>query len=1037
MNFNSSISYVHVVSDMPINGGNTQEIRAEFSDTAAFTLDEKFSYLGSAYAGSWALDTGDLSSPAAKREKRFFGVVGKATFNFTGTSLAVRISLNPGWGRAYVLIDGQIPSTIAGLSRFKDVITCDSEAHQSAGQEFLDEVVADNLAPGAHKLELICYDNDNQGFFVCSGVKVYSFDNKSFKASRWSLSYAEREQPMELTFETRGGVSATSVRATFDQRLIDPVTRQPLGGMELGTLTDSTKKTVKVLPFLLGTEATGSLPMSVGLSYLMADPVTGDIPIATEVESKYNSAALSYVGGWWVDEPSATQPEYLTANGSRAAWVRFSAAGDSFKIRAYRDYGNAAAKIFKDAIQFSGIRVTIATATVSLPSVAGVSVGMQVIADNFADNVTVLSIAGNVVTLSANATKSTTSATLAFGTYVTTFSTHEENEALQGTFQNSVISGLGSTFNGTVLIRNNEEGKAFGFNTIWRGTQELYSSVTENLVLDFQIKQVPPEPIKSVFLADGRVDFLDPVKNNTDLFSATPFDSRGVLTADVEYRFPSFVCCYVAGNLELFKQYDIVITDPFALTRREVKELQDLGIKVYNYVSFGEEDGTLMNMWDNNSDQGPHKGDGTGPGGSAGYYMKGKYGYGEYSECSFDRQRAEGVKACSKLNSHYYQGVGRCSKSCSKDWRTGYTEHQAGGACGGGYTSANLWKRDASNACSNGACPKYTPMHGGCPQYEQAQGVWGQDFSILDQTAPDENGIWDSFYVDAVKRGPGSWFERLRDYYLPMVFDLPKLITETQVVAQHALSDASLVFGVLMSSAPIDEGEPYHVKDVATGYIYTPNLDYSLNNKIGTVVMSVEPSTTPGAAPAPYVGQVLELSYYKRGLGSDGVFMDTVDTVDVYPEEVYGDGAAGIINDLKALYPDKGFCSNRGFGILPKIIESCSLVMTESVFSDYDFDAKTYQLVDEAGAAWNAEIARMIQELRRTHVFDVVCLNYAPNGPEGDEIRAKVEEQTLELGWLPWLSTILLNDPLPNNRFAIQKGYIRSNDWRRIRVKNL
>lgn len=165
--------------------------------------------------------------------------------------------------------------------------------------------------------------------------------------------------------------------------------------------------------------------------------------------------------------------------------------------------------------------------------------------------------------------------------------------------------------------------------------------------------------------------------------------------------------------------------------------------------------------------------------------------------------------------------------------------------------------------------------------------------------------------------------------------------------------------------------------------------------------------------------------------------MDTVDTVDVYPSAAYQQGFADLINGLKAEWPSKGFCSNRGFSIYDKMIHSCDLVMTESVFSHYNFNTGTYSEVDEASAAWNAEVARMIQELRRTHTFDVVCLNYAPNGPEGDAIRASVERKTLELGWMPWLSTILLNDPLHNDRYQLTKGYIRSNEWRRIRTTNV
>lgn len=112
--------------------------------------------------------------------------------------------------------------------------------------------------------------------------------------------------------------------------------------------------------------------------------------------------------------------------------------------------------------------------------------------------------------------------------------------------------------------------------------------------------------------------------------------------------------------------------------------------------------------------------------------------------------------------------------------------------------------------------------------------------------------------------------------------------------------------------------------------------------------------------------------------------------------------------------------------------------MTESVFSEFDFvNSSGYHLVSEAAAEWNAEVAEMIQGHREKHVFDVVCLNYADNGPLGDPIREVVFNKTLDLGWMPWLSTILLNDPLPNNPFTRDDGFIRSTTWRKIDVRNI
>ena len=1037
MNTNDSKNYIHVATDLTIEGQNSQEVHATFMPASTFTREDVFKVGTTTYRGSWVADGGDLAAPENTRERRLLCNIGRAVINFTGTSISVRTSLNPGWGLAHILIDGVKPSTIAGLTTAKDTLTCDSESFDSWGNEYIDQLVADNLAPGTHTLELLCTDNSATQFFVISGAKVYDYAKKGAAAEKWAVAMAEREQPIGLKFKVTGSKRIRNATATFDPLAVG-ANKLPLGTVALTGLDSTTPITVSALPKFTGAETSGALSLPISLNYQIQDPAGSIVVIG---ETKYDQAdpMFIYTGAWWVDPPSAEgYPEQCRAAAARASWVKFPVKGDSFKIRVFTDYGMSPGIVFKNVVERSGITITSGQKTLTIPvaNQVGIAVGSRVIHTRFANGTTVTAISGTTVTVSNNATGNTSNASIAFGTYVSDILTTETDETKQRTMQEKTVSGLGAAFDGVVLIQCGSAA-GFAFNTLTMQSTINYSEVTDAIHLDFAMKQVPPAPITGVQLTQGRITYTAPDGQAHDLLSATPFDNRPVTSHEVEYRFPTFICCYTSGYLELFKEYDIVITDPGAYTYSEIQELRALGIKVYLYVSFGEEDGQLTNRWDATSAQGPWRGNGLGPGGFASYYLKGGYEYGEYSECSRDRQRLEGVKACSVNNAHYFTGTGRCSKSCNKDWRTGYSEWQEGLPCGGGFTSANNWQRDASNACANTACSKYTPINTKCPQYEQAAGVWGQDFSILDQAAPDENGIWSSYYVNAVPRGAGSWFERLQQYYLPMVFGEPEAVVETVAVAARTLTDASTVMGVEVLGAPVDEGFPLTVADAATGYVYAVNTMYSFDKMQGTFIFAAAPDVPEAGYVTPYAGQQIRISYTKRRLNADGVFMDTVDTVDVYPSAVYQQGFADLINELKALWPNKGFCSNRGFSIYDKMIKSCDLIMTESVFSDYHFVEGTYQEVSPEAAAWNAEVARMIQDLRKQHTFDVVCLNYAPNGPEGDAIRASVQQKTLELGWMPWLSTILLNDPLHNNRFQFSKGYIRSNEWRRIRAVNV
>lgn len=1036
INTNQSSSYIHLATDSAIEGQNTKEVRAEWLGIPSFTLQNNFSYGGFNQVGGWVQDAGDGAAPAETREKRAFCTTGKASMTFTGTSISVRASLNPGWGVAYVLIDGQLPSTIPGLAKFKDIVSSNADDFSAWGNEFRDQVVADGLAPGTHTLDLICYTNSATEFFIFSGVKVYSYANKAIDMKAFSLKTSERAQPTKLRLWTQG-VSAENVVLNFDQKLLHPVTQTSLGNVLIGSLNANTAYELEFAPNLLGSEPSGILSLPIIMTANVGDPDGVNVgEVATDLI--HTSDQIVYTSAnWWEDPPTATLlGMHATAN--KQAWLSFQHGGDLLRVLGYVDFGGATVRVLKDAVERNLTSWLIGQTVINIASTAGISIGMMCIGRGIPDNVTVVAKTDSTVTISAATTIKVTNGALAFGTvHGAGLNMNENNEVLQGTMQMREIAGFGAGYKGKIVLQPTAN-KMFGFNMIYTKRTYTYTVVTETLNARFDIQQVNHLPITGVKMDGGKIAYIDPNKNVYTPLTNPPVDNRDISEVSIEYRFPTFLCCYTAGNKELFKQYDVVITDPMALSRKEVKELQDLGIQVINYVSFGEEDGVLSNIWDNTSAQGPHPGDGTGPGGSAGYYLKGGYDMGEFSECSQDRQRLEETKACALSNPKYYQGVGRCSKACGNDSRTGYAQYEDGGTCAAGFTKDNKWIRDASTACSNNTCPQFSPMHSGCTQYVQVENVWGQDFSILDSTAPDENGIWDSFYVDAVKRGPGSWFNRLQEYYLPLVFNEPVPYDEVLTVAQHPLDDGSLIYGILMTHAPIDDHEPFSIQEVASGKFLTPGVHFSYDQKVGTIILAFNSGVLdPASPPNPAVGSQYRVKYSKRGLGSDGVFMDTVDTVDIYPRENYLQGAADLINDLKLLWPDRAFCSNRGFTIYDRMIHSCTWIMTESVFSHYHFGEDYYSEVSPAAAAWNAEVTEMIQGLRQKHTFDVVCLNYAPNGPEGDAIRANVYEKTLELGWLPWLSTILLNDPLPNRPFTRSRGYVRTNTWRKINVRNL
>ncbi|WP_051711272.1 AAA family ATPase [Andreprevotia chitinilytica] len=258
----------------------------------------------------------------------------------------------------------------------------------------------------------------------------------------------------------------------------------------------------------------------------------------------------------------------------------------------------------------------------------------------------------------------------------------------------------------------------------------------------------------------------------------------------------------------------------------------------------------------------------------------------------------------------------------------------------------------------------------------------------------------------------------------------------------HTIRDtrAAVIGHVMKNQVPIVVDEADHLVssreliEALRGISDKRNVDYSYDKDVGTFTIDPNAGVDDGQ-PAPAVGTQLVIRYSRKGLQCDGVFMDTVDTVDVYPSNQFQTAFASMINALKAERPTKLFCSNRGFTILDRIIGSCAFVMFESFLVDYNWATGTYSKIsDPASVAFNDGIKKQLRQLRRGHKFDVLALNYCDNGPAGDTLRQYIADECAKEGYMSWSTTILLNDPLPNNPMQMNpNGMIRGNTWRLLK----
>jgi hypothetical protein len=358
----------------------------------------------------------------------------------------------------------------------------------------------------------------------------------------------------------------------------------------------------------------------------------------------------------------------------------------------------------------------------------------------------------------------------------------------------------------------------------------------------------------------------------------------------------------------------------------------------------------------------------------------------------------------------------------------------------GGYNSTDYWKRDAMAACSNASCPKYAPNNHKCPAYESGAG-WGQDFSVVTVNFPDQNGIWGSSYINA---GNTNWHNRILKYYLPIIFG-PRQEPVTFTAALLSVdsgggADSGLGFRVPYINEdpstnypdgrqgyfPIDPDAPMEIN--FNGTVLVSNIDYSYNTKLGTFVVQSESSGLTLK-----VGDVLTVTLTYFSPNADGIFMDTIDSVDVFPSKNYQNGMVSLIGKVRKSWPTKEICSNRGFTILDNAIKYINYVMAESIRSEYNWDTGQYYIItDPNTVAYNQGLIAQLKRLRQNHVFDVLSLNYAADDSSGDVIREANTLADYQDGFLSATANILLNNVLPFRPIRLTNLRINTNLFTKV-----
>jgi uncharacterized protein (TIGR01370 family) len=145
--------------------------------------------------------------------------------------------------------------------------------------------------------------------------------------------------------------------------------------------------------------------------------------------------------------------------------------------------------------------------------------------------------------------------------------------------------------------------------------------------------------------------------------------------------------------------------------------------------------------------------------------------------------------------------------------------------------------------------------------------------------------------------------------------------------------------------------------------------------------------------------------------GFDGIFLDTLDNPLELEEQnsarYHGmaDAAAHLVQAIRLHYPTIKIMMNRGYGLLPKVATSIDMELGESVYSDYNFDTKTYGKVKSQDYQ---EQVDLLKEAKKTNpALKVYTLDYAK--PTDTKAIIDIYKTERANGFIPYVATVGLD----------------------------
>lgn len=140
-------------------------------------------------------------------------------------------------------------------------------------------------------------------------------------------------------------------------------------------------------------------------------------------------------------------------------------------------------------------------------------------------------------------------------------------------------------------------------------------------------------------------------------------------------------------------------------------------------------------------------------------------------------------------------------------------------------------------------------------------------------------------------------------------------------------------------------------------------------------------------------------------LGADGLFLDTLDTVDVNPATLAG--MVDLVKKLHETYPDAKLVANRGFSLLEYIAPYLSGMMFESFNTGWNFETGQSFMYEPNSAAYEYNVATAVNTInknRQMYYFPVFALDYV-NKEEIGYLAQTLVDRSWAYDFIPYLTT--------------------------------